>query len=222
VTGLPTPCVCLVTDGRRLGGSSASGPDRVRRLGEWLRDAIGVVDLIQIREPDLDAVHLFGLAVQLVALASGSSTKILVNSRADVARAAGADGVHLRGDGLPVGTVRRFAPERWLIGRSAHTVAEVLGASDADYVTFGTIFSTTSKQDLLTFHGVEGLHAAAQASSRPILAIGGMTPERAALCRQAGAAGIAAIGAFLPPGSAPGALGIAAAADAFRRAMLVV
>jgi thiamine monophosphate synthase len=86
---------------------------------------------------------------------------------------------------------------------------------DADYLLFGTVFSTASKPDL-TPSGLGPLTALAASSPVPVLAIGGITPQNAGECRIAGAAGIAAIGAFLPEGTAPGALGVRAAVRAFR------
>jgi thiamine monophosphate synthase len=106
----------------------------------------------------------------------------------------------------------------WLIGRSVHSAD--LGAPDldADYLLFGTVFSTASKPDLLPA-GLQPLATLAATSSKPVLAIGGITPANARECRLAGAAGIAAIGAFLPEGTAPGALGVHEAARAFREAL---
>ena len=88
----------------------------------------------------------------------------------------------------------------------------------ADYWLFGTVFPTASKPDVAAA-GLEPLAALAASSATPVLGIGGITPENARACRQAGASGIAAIGAFLPEGTAPGALGVAAATRAFRAAL---
>jgi thiamine-phosphate diphosphorylase len=138
-----------------------------------------------------------------------------VNDRADVALAARAHGVHLRADSLPVAAVRHLS-SRLIVGKSVHAGSP--GAPDADYLFFGTVFGTTSKPGA-TPVGLTPLSALASSVSQPVLAIGGITPERAAACRRAGAAGIAAIGAFLPEGTAPGALGVAAAVRAFRVAL---
>jgi thiamine-phosphate pyrophosphorylase len=213
--------VCLVTDRRRLAPRTDSIDDQVRELSEWLADAPGNVDLVQIRERDLDAARLFALAAQLLVLCRGTSTKVVLNTRADVARAVGADGVHLRADGLPADRVRAYGPDGWMLGSSVHTPREARLAAGVDYLIFGTVFASLSKPGA-PLQGIEGLRAAVRETLCPVLAIGGLTPNRAAECRAAGAAGVAAIGPFLPEGSAPGALGIRAAAGAFRRAMAAV
>jgi thiamine-phosphate diphosphorylase len=141
---------------------------------------------------------------------------VVVNERADVALAAGADGVHLRGDGAPTARVRRIAAAGWIIGRSVHDVAEARAARAADYLIFGTLFPTRSKPAGAPVHGLDDLGAAVKAAGVPVLAVGGIDPARAAACRHAGAAGIAAIGVFLPPGRAPQAVGIPRAVEALR------
>jgi thiamine monophosphate synthase len=107
----------------------------------------------------------------------------------------------------------------WIIGRSVHSsnVSDV--DTNADYLLFGTVFSTASKPGRSP-SGIGPLRALAACSVHPVLAIGGVTPENAGECRRAGAAGIAAIGAFLPEGTAPGALGVHGAVKAFRAALL--
>ena len=145
--------------------------------------------------------------------------RLLVNDRVDVALAAGADGVHLRADGPPVPDVRALSPGRWMVGRSVHTLDEIREHATADYLLFGTVFPGGSKGDAVRTQGLDALARAAAASAVPVLAIGGITPERSAAVVAAGAAGIGAIGAFLPAGRHPGALGPVRAAEAFRAAM---
>ena len=145
--------------------------------------------------------------------------RLLVNDRADVALAAGADGVHLRADGPSVPDVRALSPNRWMVGRSVHTLDEIREHATADYLVFGTVFPGGSKRDVVRAQGLDALKRAAAASAAPLLAIGGITPERSAAVVAAGAAGVAAIGVFLPAGRHPGALGPVRAAEAFRAAM---
>jgi thiamine-phosphate pyrophosphorylase len=90
--------------------------------------------------------------------------------------------------------------------------------SGAEYLIFGTVFGTRSKPAGSPVAGVEALRAACAGTSIPVLAIGGITPARAAACRDAGAVGLTAIGAFLPRGATPDALGPAEAIRAFRDA----
>jgi thiamine-phosphate pyrophosphorylase len=178
--------VCLVTDRRR------------RAVLEHGHDAVRAgVDLIQLREPDLEGAALFTLASGLVATARATSTRIVVNDRLDVALASGAGGVHLRGTSIPPLRARSIAPAGFLIGRSVHGVEEaVQAAPHADYLVAGTVFSTPSKPGLRGYLGIDGLAAIVRAVRVPVLAIGGVTLDRVAAIAGTGAAGIAAIGLF--------------------------
>jgi thiamine-phosphate diphosphorylase len=219
VTGLPRPCLCLITDRRRVAPRARTRADEIAALERWLDEACDArVDLIQIRERDLGAKVLVALTTRVVRRAAGRPVRILVNDRVDVARAADAAGVHLRGDGAPAPRVRETVPSSWIIGRSVHSIAEVERSASTDYLVFGTVFSTVSKVGSPSLAGVDGLRAAVSASRVPVLAIGGMTPATAPLVAGAGAAGLAAIGVFLPEGVEPGALGVMRAGEALRAA----
>jgi thiamine-phosphate diphosphorylase len=218
VTRLPRPCVCLVTDRRKLSPDARTALEEIRALEQWLDEAIDLVDLIQIRERDLPAPELCALVTGIAARARGSRTAVVVNDRADVALASVAGGVHVRADGPPVDRLRALGPPDWLIGRSVHSQREAKAGHLADYLVFGTIFPSASKPDEQT-QGVERLKALTGAATVPVLAIGGIDPARAAACRAAGAAGVAAIGIFLPDGRAPGAMGISRAVEALRASM---
>jgi len=195
--------ICLVTDRRRL---SASGNDCDRLVDLVAAAARAGIDLIQIRERDLAARPLAALARRCVAVAEGTSTKVLVNDRADVAAAAGAHGVHLRSDSITVSAVRTLVGNGALIGRSVHGSEEAGAVSDAggvDYLIFGTLYQTASKGAEHPLAALDELSAACRVSI-PVLAIGGITIERAAEVARAGAAGIAGIGLFVPPaGTSP-------------------
>jgi thiamine-phosphate pyrophosphorylase len=198
---LPAPCLCLVTDRRQLAPDARTTSHEVAALERWLDDALAAdVDLIQIRERDLDARELAALTRRVIANRGDRAPRIVVNDRADVALAAGADGVHVRGDGPPVETVRTLGPASWLVGRSVHTIGEVREHAAADYLFFGTVFPGGSKGASAPTQGLEALAGAVAASQTPIIAIGGMTPAGARQAVVHGAAGIAAIGAFLAPG----------------------
>lgn len=224
--GLPQPCLCLVTDRHRVDPGARTVRDEIAALEAWLDQAIDAgVDLIQIRERDLDAALLGRLVARTVARVGPArqaqqdrqtTTRVLVNDRADVVVAAGAHGVHLRGDGAPSSRVRELVGADALIGRSIHDPAETTDA--ADFFVFGTVFRTDSKPEGARVAGLDALAEAARRSSAPVLAIGGVTPALAAACRRAGAAGIAAIGIFLPPGRANNALGPSAAVAALHAA----
>ena len=151
-------------------------------------------DWIQVRDKQLAAREL--LAVTGRALATGA--KVIVNSRMDVALAAGAHGLHLPADSLPPGVYRTIAPSDFAIGVSCHTIDEVkiAGQEGADYVFFGPIFAPLSKSSDLPPRGLELLSRAARAVKIPVIALGGVTNDNLQSCIDAGAAGIAAISLF--------------------------
>jgi thiamine-phosphate pyrophosphorylase len=182
--------VCFVTDRRRLGGSA----DDVRRAAA-AAIAAGV-DLIQIRERDLDARPLLALVTAVVADARGTKTSVVINDRLDVAIVSGAHGVHLRADSIAVADARALAPRGFLVGRSVHSVREAQDAAGADYLIAGTVFPSPSKPGLSTLLGLEGLRTIVSACSAPVLAIGGITSDRIPEIVAAGAVGYAAIGLF--------------------------
>jgi thiamine-phosphate pyrophosphorylase len=216
-----------VSDRRALmRGDSVEATHAINALERLCDEAIDAgIDLIQIRERDLEAGMLRDLAGRVASRARGTMTRVVVNDRADVALASGASGVHLRSDGPSVARVRALgglsgsSGSPWIVGRSVHASAEAAASADADYLLFGTVFPSASKGAGAPVAGVPALRDAVAASgATPVLAIGGITPAAVAACRAAGAAGVAAIGVFLPPGAAPGAMGPAAAARALRAA----
>jgi thiamine-phosphate pyrophosphorylase len=182
--------LCLVTDRRR----------HARPLDGLLRQAAQAieagVDLIQIRERDLEAAELMALATAMLRVSRRTATRVVINDRLDVAIAAGADGVHLRGDSFPVAAARRLAPAHFLIGRSVHTTADAIAADGADYLIAGTVFPSASKAGATSWLGPDGLRAIVRAAPMPVLAIGGVTLERLPDVAATGAAGIAAIALF--------------------------
>jgi thiamine-phosphate pyrophosphorylase len=191
------PIVCLVTDRRRLcEGCDEDGAERC--LAAQIAEAISAgVDLLQIRERDLDGRRLVAIVARAVGLSRGTATRIVVNDRADVALAAGADGVHLRSDSFGADAVRRIAPAGFLVGRSVHSIEEAARACDVDYLAAGTAFETASKSESIALLGESGLSAIVASVRIPVLAIGGITLETIPRAAAAGAAGFAAIGAFL-------------------------
>lgn len=196
----------LITDRRRLSGAETPWAAQRDCLLQQIRFAVEAgVDVIQIRERDLEAGTLFSITVAAVALAAGSSTRIVVNDRLDVALAARAHGVHLREDSMPPAAVRRLAPAPFSIGRSVHdadAAAEV--GREVDYVIAGSVWSTASKLPGHPLLGPEGLARVVQRASVPVIAIGGITVDGARLLAGLGAAGVAAIGLFIPASAASG------------------
>ena len=171
---------CYVTDRRQ--GDLLAHVDRAVANG---------VDMIQVREKDLAAVELLDLVCRVREAAAGTSTKILVNGRLDIALISGIDGVHLPADGLPAARVR---PHVRTLGISCHSTEEATQAEHdrVDYIIFGPIFETPGKRAV----GIEALRRVVQAVKIPVLAIGGITPENMPSVLEAGASGIAAIRMF--------------------------
>jgi thiamine-phosphate pyrophosphorylase len=151
------------------------------------------VEYIQIREKDLSARELLDLTLQVVAIARGSTTKVLVNDRSDVAMAAGADGVHLRGGGIEPRVLRRILPPGFIVGVSCHAPEDLRRAELADFAVYGPVFASPGKGSGM---GLQSFREAVGASPVPVLALGGVTWENAGDCLAAGAAGIAAIRLF--------------------------
>lgn len=166
------------------------------------------IDLIQLREPDLPAANIAALARQILSIIARAScpTKLLINSRADIALATGADGVHLTaapGELTPTqvralyASASRPAPT---ITASCHTLDDVHRArlTQADAILFAPVFEKViAGERILPGQGLERLHAACLAASPiPVYALGGVTFHNAGLCLEAGAAGIAGIRLF--------------------------
>ena len=160
------------------------------------------IDLVQIREKLITAKVLFDLAEAAARITRGSSTRLLVNDRADIAATSGADGVHLTSSSIPTEVVRRTFGEEFLIGASIHSLGEASQAcaQDADFVVLGPVFETSSKRQYGGPLGLEGLReVASELSPFPVLALGGVTSSNAANCIRAGASGVAAISMLNDP-----------------------
>ena len=157
------------------------------------------ISLLQIREKSLSARVLYELARRAVAITRGSATRLLVNDRFDIARAAGADGVHLTTRSLPAKVVRSICGDDFLIGVSTHSLETALDAraEGADFVVFGPVFETESKREFGAPQGLEKLREVTSAlAGFPVIAIGGIDLDNAAECFRAGASGVAAIRMF--------------------------
>jgi thiamine-phosphate diphosphorylase len=218
VSGVVTGTIALVTDRRRLSPAARTTRDEIAALEGFLDAAIEAgVDLIQLRERDLEAGPLEDLVARVVGRTHGTAVRVLVNERADVALVAGAHGVHLSSASMPAARVRTLCPS-WLIGRAVHG-SHTVGEAGLDYVLFGTVFASASKPAGHRPAGLDALARVVSAAAVPVLAIGGITPAGAEACAAVGAAGVAAIGLFLPPGRSPEAMGAVPAVRALREAL---
>lgn len=156
------------------------------------------VEYLQLREKDLSGRELLALVEKVLALPNPHGTKMLVNTRLDVALAAGAHGVHLPGHSMAPERLRVITPPGFLIGVSCHTAGEVCAAEreGADLVVFGPVFPPLSKGSALPPRGLDGLGEAARAAKISVFALGGITKENALSCISVGAVGVAGITLF--------------------------
>ena len=175
-------------------------PQTISDTLRFVRAAVEAeVVLLQIREKSLPARVLYELVARAAEISRDSKTRLLVNDRADIARAAGADGVHLTARSLPADVVRSTFGSEFLIGVSTHSLDEARAARDggADFVVFGPVFETESKRGFGAPQGLDKLRQVAdELRGFPVLAIGGISLENAGACFDAGASGVAAISLF--------------------------
>ncbi|HSE95706.1 MAG TPA: thiamine phosphate synthase [Methylomirabilota bacterium] len=199
--------LCLVTDRRATAGRPLPAVvDACLRAG---------LRLVQLRERDLPGGALLGLARTLHELTRRHGATLLVNDRVDAALLAGADGVHLPAAGVSAADARQLVGPGQTVGVSVHSTGEaeaVAREGAADYVIFGPVYDTPAKRPFGPPQGVGALAETARAVRLPVVAVGGVTPERVGELRAAGAAGVAAIRALL------GADDPARATEAFLRA----
>jgi thiamine-phosphate pyrophosphorylase len=207
-----------ITDRSQFRGDEDT--QRQALLAKVAEAARAEVDYIQLREKDLSARELEMLARDVLIairntplrtenreLRTGAElkTRLLINSRTDVALAAGADGIHLRADDAAPHEVRRLlevsahqppATDHFLVAASCHAAADVLRAESeqADFAVFAPVFGKRGSAGMPPA-GLAALHEACSAKI-PVLALGGVTVENAASCLNAGAAGVAGIRLF--------------------------
>ncbi|HEX8098190.1 MAG TPA: thiamine phosphate synthase [Pyrinomonadaceae bacterium] len=197
---LSKPILYLITPGETRADSNAANFSPLLTL---VRSAAAAgFPLIQLREKSLNARALYELTARAALLTRGTDTRLLVNDRADIARAAGADGVHLTSQSLETRTVRRAFGADFIIGVSTHSLEEARAAREqgADFAVLGPVFDTPSKRVYGPPLGLELLsRAAQQLSPFPLLALGGVTVENSSEALRAGARGIAAIRLFADP-----------------------
>jgi len=207
---LRAPILCYVTDRKSL---TSELDDRNEALLKRVATAAAAgIDWIQIREKDLLAKELSSVTREAVAQTkqiyerNGQAARILVNERLDVAYSEGAGGVHLGEQSLAVVDVSKWLAakadltehDKFLVGVSCHSVqAAVSAARDgADYIFFGPVFATPSKEALGQPQGLQRLAEVCSSVEIPVLAIGGITHDNACDCIGEGAEGVAAIRLF--------------------------
>jgi thiamine-phosphate pyrophosphorylase len=183
--------LCLVTD-----RTQTRGRDLVAVVGECLAAGLPAV---QVREKDLGAADLAFLCRRLLAPARDLGAMLVVNDRVDVALAVGAGAVQRTHASLPVDDIRAIAGRRLRIGASVHSLQDALNAEleGADWVTYGPVYETPSKRPYGPPQGLERLAEVARRVRIPVIAIGGITPQRVKEVREAGGRGVAAISSIL-------------------------
>ena len=166
----------------------------------------GGARLLQLRAKDLPGAVFLETATAIVQLAHARGASVIVNDRADIARLAGADGVHVGQDDLPPASVRAIVGEQATVGLSTHTLEQLERAvsEPVSYVAIGPVFGTTTK---VTGHERVGLDMVREAARRtrarglPLVAIGGITLENARSVIQAGADAVAVISDLVAGGN---------------------
>jgi thiamine-phosphate pyrophosphorylase len=200
-TKLDDARVYLVTDGR----------DGADELLSFLDAVLGAgVDVLQLREKELEAGPILERAAIFREACDRHGVPFIVNDRADLAAAAGADGVHLGQDDLPVEAARHLIGRGMIVGRSTHDPDQVRRAEgeDVDYVAVGPVHETPTKQGRPAA-GIDLLPVAAASLTKPWFAIGGIDASNIAAVREAGARRIVVVRAVttaLDPAAAVGAL----------------
>ncbi len=156
--------------------------------------------MVQIREKHLSARALHALALAISSAKLPKGTLLLINERIDIALSAGLHGVHLPENAMPPDAIRAVSSEM-LIGCSVHSPLSARRAekADADYLLFGPVYDTPSKRPFGNPQGLEKLAELCAATALPVFAVGGITPQNAGPCVEAGAYGIAAISLFMNP-----------------------
>lgn len=156
------------------------------------------IKAIQLREKDLNGRELFKLANQLREITVRHNARLFINDRADIAMAAGADGVHCREQSLSPQTIKQLNSD-FIVGASVHSVARAKRAAreGADFLLFGPVFYTASKAQYGEPQGLDQLEKVVEAVSVPVIGVGGITPQRTKSCMKNGAAGVAGISSIM-------------------------
>jgi thiamine-phosphate pyrophosphorylase len=171
----------------RLSGLSHS--EQVERL------AAGGATMIQLREKTASPREFYTAALEAMKVARRLNVQIIINDRVDIAIAVNADGVHLGQEDIPPDHARRLLGESRIVGFSTHGLNQAVEADGlpVDYIAIGPVFETSTKANPDTVLGLEAIAATRTQTSKPLVAIGGITLSRAASVIEAGANSVAVI-----------------------------
>ena len=189
------PKVYPITDTNLSGLSHAEQIDRL---------IAGGATLIQLRDKHAAPRDLYRQAEAALQIARKHDVRLIINDRVDVALALGADGVHLGQTDMPVEAARRLLGERVIVGISTHNLEQAKLAANmpVDYVAFGPIFKTSTKENPDPIAGLEALRGVRTiVGSLPVVAIGGITLANAGEAWKAGADAVSSIAALVSDAS---------------------
>ena len=158
--------------------------------------ADGGATVVQLRDKHASAKEFYEQAKAALAVARARDVQLIINDRADIALALGADGVHLGQDDLPPAAARRLLGQDFVIGFSTHNLKQAIEASTwpVDYLAIGPIFPTSTKQNPDPVVGLDGLRVVREAiGERPLVGIGGITRPEVRAVIDAGADSVALI-----------------------------
>jgi thiamine-phosphate pyrophosphorylase len=185
------PRVYPITD------TNLSGLSHVEQIDRLIS---GGATLIQLRDKHAAPREFYRQAEAALQIARKHNVRLIINDRVDVALALGADGVHLGQTDMPVEAARRFLGESVIIGISTHNLAQVGLAANmpVDYVAFGPVFKTSTKENPDPIQGLEALRSACTIpGALPVVAIGGITLANAGQAWRAGAEAVSSIAALI-------------------------
>jgi len=176
-----------LTDHKHLQGKTVSD-----RIGEAVQSG---VQMIQLRDKRETMGNLFSEAIKIRSITREHNTLFIVNDRVDLAMLCDADGVHLGQEDLPVEEARKILGDSKIIGISTHSIDEVRQACEtsADYLAFGPVYATSTKENHTPLQNISELNRAAQLVDRPLFAIGGITLDRLEEVFSTGTTGVAVI-----------------------------
>jgi thiamine-phosphate pyrophosphorylase len=165
----------------------------------------GGATFLQLRAKTLAGATFLEMAFAIATVAHEAGARLIVNDRADIAKLAGADGVHIGQDDLSPAAVRRVLGDRAVVGLSTHTPVQIAAAvrEPVSYLAIGPVFGTATKvtgYDAIGLGAVATAAAAARGAGLPLVAIGGITLETAPSVLEAGATSVAVIGDLLATG----------------------
>jgi len=173
---------------------------RERSMSEIVQAALdGCVSVVQLREKELSTREFYLAGLEIRDLLRNAGVPLIINDRVDIAQAIDADGVHLGTSDMPMAAARKILGKEKIIGLSINSLEELndSSASIADYLAISPVFATQTKPDTAPPWGIAGLHRARLKTTKPLVAIGGISHTNAASVIAAGADCVAVVTAIV-------------------------